>query len=175
MIEIPLTQGQVTIIDDEDYVLVGLHNWSVKHAANDRIYYASTNIRRKNRWRGVLLHRFLMGEPLGLQIDHINGDTLDNRRNNLRFATNQQNSINQRSKGGSSRYKGVGWHKKRRAWEAQMCINGKSKFLGYFDDEKDAALAYDEKAFEAWGEFARLNFPLAYWAGRGRDGSIGSL
>jgi HNH endonuclease len=94
------------------------------------------------------------------EIDHINGDCLDNRRENLRKATRSQNMANQPKIGGtwSSHYKGVTWFKQRQKWRAQIKIEGRNHHLGLFINEDDAAKAYDEAAFQAFGEFAHLNF-----------------
>lgn len=101
-----------------------------------------------------------MTAPTGLVVDHINHNGLDNRRRNLRIVTAKQNSWNMRSaKGrGTSNYKGVGWVKNKRKWRASISIDNKPKHLGYFEDEKKAAAAYDKAAKEHRGEFAVLNF-----------------
>jgi len=89
---------------------------------------------------------------------HINGCGLDNRKANLRPVTHAQNHQNRRKiSGTTSRYKGVSWYKRRNRWHATIQINRKTKDLGYFEKEEDAAHAYDEAAKEAVGEFARLN------------------
>lgn len=100
----------------------------------------------------------LLGAVGGLYIDHRNGNGLDNRRDNLRRATMSQNIANQFPRGGSSKYKGVCRSKRSGGWLAQICVNRKSIYLGRFGTEEEAARAYDVKAKEVWGEFARLNF-----------------
>ena len=163
MIEIPLTKNKIAIVDTEDAVIINMYSWSTRHhkSKNSERFYATTCIKRSGNWRPVSLHRFLMGEPKGMCVDHINGDTLDNRRNNLRIVTAQQNCLNQHFRKGTSVYKGVAWCKREERWDIRIMINGKSIFLGYDDDEKEAALVYDEKAFESFGEYAKLNFPLS--------------
>jgi hypothetical protein len=109
------------------------------------------------------LNRVIMDAPPGLLVDHRNGNTLDNRRTNLRLATCSQNRINsQRDKSKtSSRYVGVSLEKGRGKWLAYISYNGKRIHLGRFDNELDAARAYDLAAVKYHGEFARLNFPEA--------------
>ncbi len=105
------------------------------------------------------MHRMIMGEPKGMFVDHIDGNSQNNRRSNLRICTPAQNLQNQRPKGGTSRYKGVYFHKKDNKWMAKIGFNGKNTYLGLFEDEILAARAYDKKAKELFGEFAYLNFP----------------
>ena len=91
-------------------------------------------------------------------LDHINGIRDDNRIENLREANNQQNQFNSNSNTGYSKYKGVCWDKPRQKWRAYYMINGKYKFIGNFDDEVEAALAYDDTVRKIHGNFTRLNF-----------------
>ena len=116
------------------------------------------------RWaknKNVKMHQVIMGTEEGKVIDHINSNGLDNRKTNVRFATSQQNSWNQRKQRGNSRskYKGVHWEKKRKEWRARITFKGRVVHLGRFDTEEEAAMAYDGKAREFFGEFAWLNFP----------------
>jgi hypothetical protein len=121
-------------------------------------FYARRSFKENGSKRSIRLHRFLMDAPEGTQVDHINGDGLDNRRCNLRFATQAQNQANQRSaRGSSSMFKGVGWFKQTKRWVARIKKDKKEYHLGYFDDEIKAAEAYDIKAKELFGEFAKLN------------------
>lgn len=97
---------------------------------------------------------FFLGEEY---IDHINRDKTDNRLINLRVCTHAQNLANQKSQGGTSKFKGVCWCEPRKKWRAYVNKNKKQYFLGYFVDEKSAAQAHDKKAKELHGEFACLN------------------
>lgn len=126
--------------------------------------YAQTHVQLTDGRKTVItMHRLLM--PGVAQIDHLDGDGLNNQRiTNLRPATDPQNHANQRASltyGGratSSQYKGVTWAKNKDRWVAQIQANGRRKFLGYFTDEITAALVYDAAARTAFGEYARTNF-----------------
>lgn len=146
--EIPLTRGYVALVDDEDYpTVVALGPWHVK--IDDRRRYAAHSVSRSQK---VVLHRFLTGVEL---VDHVNGDGLDNRRANLRRATDQQNSWNRGMRSdNTSGYKGAKRHTGGR-WQAT--ISG--RYLGLFPTAEDAARAYDAAALDQFGEYARLNFP----------------
>lgn len=149
---IPLTQGQVAIVDAEDYERLSKYKWyGAKTRGN---YYAYRN--RNNRT--VSMHREIMGEPKGMCVDHKDGNGLNNRKSNLRICTVAQNIRNRRLVGGSSRYKGVYFQKSINKWKADITFNGRRIYIGCFADEIDAAKAYDKNAKELFGEFAYLNF-----------------
>lgn len=154
---VPLTQGQMAIVDASDHDLVMRHNW---HA--DKINEAGFYVARRLPGRKIeYLHRLLAGAENGLQVDHIDGDTLNNRRSNLRACTARQNQRNRKPwSRGTSKFKGVSWSTSGRKWRAGIKVGTKSRSLGRFTNELEAARAYDRAASEHFGEFAWLNFPL---------------
>ncbi len=152
---IPLTRGKYAMVDAADYPWLSEYKWHVVAPGKE---YAG----RKQQGKTVYMHREIMQPPLGMMVDHIDGNSLNNCRRNLRNCTNQQNMQNiRKSPRVGSRYKGVYYDKRRRTFSAKICHNGKSYHLGTFATEIEAARAYDRKALELFGEFARLNFPDA--------------
>ena len=156
---IPLTRGFVALVDDEDYARLVAHKWCAM--TNGHTSYA---VRARSRRHGgrpglILMHRIIIGATDEQIVDHENGNGLDNRRANLRFATESQNHWNQRPQvGRSSRFKGVSWHRLHARWRATIWFGGRSHALGYFSVETDAARAYDAAARTHFGAFARTNF-----------------
>lgn len=154
MREVFLTQGKVALVDDSDYLAVNTFTWYAHKRG--RCFYAA----RKSLGKTLSLHNILM--PGVGRVDHKNGNGLDNQRHNLRPATarqNQQASLRKRLNV-SSNYRGVSWNTEHTKWTAQIQVNGVVKFLGRFQQEKDAALAYDAAARMFFGEFAAPNFEL---------------
>lgn len=154
MKKIKLTQNQFALVDNEDYEELSKYKWCAS-----KLHYggfiAIRGVWVNGKTINISMHRQIMNVPKGLDIDHKNHETLDNRRCNLRKATSSQNHMNSRKrKGCSSRFKGVSWHKLTRKWRAYICLNGKICHLGLFINEIDAAKAYDKKAKELFGEFA---------------------
>ncbi len=147
--------GVETLIDDSDYTKVSGFVWRVANTSGGKSYIV-TNFNSRLRY----LHRFIMQAKDGQHIDHINGNTYDNRRDNLRFATHAENTRNCskcKTGRGSSKYKGVSLDKTK--WRARITFNANTETIGYFKDEVEAANAYDKKAIELFGDFAKLNFP----------------
>ena len=160
MIEIPLTQGKVALIDDEDYELVSKYKW-FPQKGNNTVYLVahSKGVPSKER-KTIRMHRLIMNAQPGQKIDHVNGNGLDNRKENLRFATSQQNSQNLRRFEGVSKYKGVVYDtnpKQKNKWRARITVNKNRIHLGRFPSEREAAFAYNEAAIKYFGGFARLN------------------
>ena len=152
--EIPLTKGLVALIDDEDYERVNQYKWYA--CKNSNTYYVKHTINHHSKF---LLHRFILGVKPNEQVDHINGNGLDNRICNLRITTQSQNLMNRKkfTRLCSSKYKGVCWCKQTHKWSAKIQVNGKRKHLGRFLNEDDAGKAYNEAAKKHYGEYARLN------------------
>ena len=160
VVEIQLSQGLVGLIDEEDAEFVLRWKWYAIRSKHT-FYVIRNHPASEDRGRQtVRLHRELLKAPEVMEVDHINGNGLDNRRCNIRLATCAQNSRNRRSLiGSTSHYLGVSWHKTNLRWQAQIQAEGRQIHLGVFVDEVDAAKAYDDAARLYHGEFARLNFP----------------
>lgn len=149
MKEIKLSKGKVTIVDDCDYEYCILYKWYTSSKG-----YAVRTYKGKT----ICLHREILNVSKGLEVDHINGDRLDNRRENLRIVTSHQNGLNKiKRKEASSKYKGV--HKCSRSGKyiARIMLGSKRKYLGLFLSEEEAAKAYNKEALKLHGEYASLN------------------
>lgn len=151
MKEIHATRGLVVMVDDDDYEKLIAYKWSFNNG------YANSS-------RVGMMHRVIMGNPNG-QVDHINGNRADNRRCNLRLATQKENSQNKTKFWGKSKYKGVLWDNKSECWQSRIFSQGKSIFLGNFRNEQNAAQAYNEAALKYFGEFSALNVIDGYTTG----------
>lgn len=148
--QIPVGDGCYAYVDAADYEWLSQWTWHLQNG------YA---VRRKKR-KTIYMHREIMQTPQGMIVDHKNRNKLDNTRDNLRNCTYAENTANQtRRRGTSSRFLGVSYKKDHKKWCAQFPQNGRSRCIGYFTDEVDAARAYDRRAVEMLGAAARLNFP----------------
>jgi hypothetical protein len=163
MKRISLTQNKFAIVDDEDYAELSKYKWcAANHKGKWCAVRYSKEEYRKTGSRGTLvsMHRQIMKAEKREQIDHKDGNELNNQKENLRFSTQQQNVFNQMPiRQGTSKYKGVSWCRESHDWYASIKHNGKSKNLGHFINEINAAKAYDTAAKQLFGEFARTNFP----------------
>lgn len=163
MKQIPLTQGQYTLVDDTDYDWLNQWKWCVIKDRSGAFYVVRNLTIEKGKKRLIRMSRQILGLTYGdkRQADHKDHNTLDNQRSNLRICTHQQNNMNRKSfSNTSSKYKGVTWSKQAKKWIAHIQVNKKVKYLRLFDSEKDAAEAYDRAAIQEFGEFAYLNYPL---------------
>jgi hypothetical protein len=151
---IELTQGKYAIVSFEDYEKINQRKWRALRSPNT--FYAV----RTEKDKIIYMHNEIMPPTPDRMVDHIDHNGLNNSRGNLQLATPSQNACNRRKKNikCSSKYKGVCFHKWAGKWMSAVKVNGKRIHLGYFDNERDAAKAYDEAAKEYHGKFASLNF-----------------
>jgi hypothetical protein len=154
---ISLTQGQVAIVDADDFEWLSQFAWYAHICRNTRQYYARCGIGPKRNMHQILMHRMILGltNPR-IGVDHINRDTLDNRRVNLRIATKSQNGANAKVRSdNTSGLKGVSFHKGAGKWAAQIHKDGRTLYLGLHATPESAHKAYCEAAAKVHGEFAR--------------------
>jgi len=156
MATIPLTRGRTTAVDDGDHERVARIKWMFRpkrHRPDNGYAWGIVDGRR------IPMHRFILGSPAGQQVDHIDGDGLNNCRANLRLATLLENCRNRKKQRApsASRFKGVA-RTSVGAWRAYIYLNGRQKWLGSHATEEDAARAYDAAAISLFGAFARPNF-----------------
>lgn len=150
---IQLTKGKFAIVDDDDYDWIMKWKWYVNSNG-----YAVRAIRNASTHKDIRMHREIANTPEGMDTDHINGNKLDNRKCNLRICTRSENHRNRcKLQGTASRYKGVTWNDRLKKWQTRIDIPGKQIYLGYYNNEISAALAYNEAAKRIFGEFAKLN------------------
>ena len=148
------------LVDDEDYAILTKFKWHANKTAKSNIYATTEAPKVNGKRQRVKMHRFILGlKDVKVCVDHIDGDGLNNQRNNLRICTQMQNTHNRRKRGtrSTSKYLGVSFNKRHKKWRACIKTNGKSLHIGAFINEIDAAKAYNKKALELRGEFAKLN------------------
>ncbi len=154
MKKIELTKGYSTIVDDADFEYLNQWSWYFDNGYVARNKYC----RKTQKCKIILMHREILKTPQDKDSDHKNGDKLDNRKVNLRICTRSQNKMNSgKYSNNTSTFKGVSFNKQRKRWRVQIQINRNLKYLGYFKDIEEAALAYNAAAIKYHGEFAYLN------------------
>lgn len=144
---IMLTRGKVAVVDDDDYAWLSQWKWCVSGR------YAASRIDGEL----IYMHRLIMGAQPGVGVDHVSGERFDNRRCNLRFATQKENSRNQKRRKQHG-YKGVYQRKDTRKWQVKIMVDYRAINLGCYTNEEIAATAYDVAARIFFGEFAKTNF-----------------
>lgn len=151
---IPLTKGLYATVDDEDYEYLSKFNWCANKGAKHKTYYAVRGTRKQGKYRRIFMHRVIAQARTGETVDHRNHNTLDNQRENLRVGTQALNLLNRLpAKDGKSRYKGVSFYTPTLQWVAVF----RGQHIGYFNNEVDAARAYNATAKAAGGDWALLN------------------
>lgn len=154
---IPLTRGQVALVDDDDFERLSKHRWCYL-SGDAGAGYAYRHIREDGKQKTILMHRAIMNPTKGFEIDHIDHDGLNNSKSNMREVTHAQNMMNLRANaGGTSAYKGVCFPTDSRNFVAQIQVNHKTIYLGCFTDERLAAQAYNNAAVKYYGAYACLN------------------
>lgn len=154
---ITLTQGKVTLVDDNLFEELNQFKWHTKKEKDT--CYARRNIIKNGKKTSILMHRVILGlTDRNIHADHINGDGLNNQLTNLRACTHKENLRNQRNQSGcSSIYKGVSFNKERKNWESKIKVDKKTIHLGRFTSEIEAAQKYNIASLKYFGEFSRLN------------------
>ena len=153
---IPLTQGKFTMVDDENYDwLIAIGKWHYTKSG----YAARHSPRIGGGQHTIWMHRLIAKTPVDMETDHIDGNRLNNQRENLRHCTLSQNQHNRNTQANNtSGYKGVTWNRRDKEWRARIRLNWKSISLGYFSTAEEAARVYDTAARDLHGEFANINF-----------------
>jgi len=156
--QIPLTRGQVALVDEADYDWLNQWKWCAHYDVQFDRWVAVRAGRKEDDSHLVYMHRQITAAKKGQQVDHINRDPLDNRRSNLRICSQSENQRNRAThKNNKSGYKGVRWVESMRKWRVNIGKDGRHIHLGYYDNIIMAARAYNAAAVEHFGEFARLN------------------
>jgi hypothetical protein len=158
MPEIRLTQGRVAVVDEQDFAGLSALKWMASCKRGK--WYACRFVRSNGQRKPEYMARVILAAPPDRFVDHINGDTLDNRRANLRLCTHAENQRNRHDRRSASGFRGVRRidRNPRRPWVAEIQVLGRKRHLGYFESAEAAACAYDAAAAEHFGAFASPNF-----------------
>ena len=157
MMEIPLTQGKVTLVDDRDYGYLMAWKWRASKQRNGD-FYAKRNVSINGNQFSVYMHRVILSTFKGLLTDHRNTNTLDNRRLNLRLCNKSENAHNCGVRSdNSSGHRGICWHKRAKKWQVRLKSHNVNKYLGTFTTLQDAVAARKAAEEKYVGEFAFNN------------------
>jgi len=157
---LPLNKGLYALLDDDDFFRIRQRGW---HAVKKyQITYVRRTVGKRGQQKCVYLHHEVLGVISGKHIDHINGDGLDNRKENLRITSPSHNQANRKNKNknNTSGFRGVTFSKRDQIWIAQIMVNRRCLCVGRFDSAIEAAKARDAAALKIFGDCAVLNFPL---------------
>ena len=156
MKKIKLTQDKYVLVDDEDYAMLDKYDWHAKRTP--KTFYAARQIREKNGKQTTLrMHRFLINAPKESEVDHKDGNGLNNQKFNLRLATHSQNMMNKSKQvRNTSGFKGVSWDKTHKKWQAYITLNRIQKNLGYFKSKQEAHQARSGATPVYHKEFAHI-------------------
>lgn len=160
MKKIKLTQGKFALVDDDDFERLSQHKW---HYAEDAKKGKPGYAKRRTPGRGpwIWMHKEIIGAGSNTQVDHIDGNKLNNSKSNLRKCSPTQNKQNRTlTNKNKTGFKGVSWVVRANSWRARLHCNGKERWAGYWKDIKQAALAYDRMAKKHFGQFAKTNADL---------------
>ena len=149
-------------IDGEDLEKVKTHIWCVSYDPTIKNFYVTCTDRTGEKQTSIRLHRFILDAPNNMHVDHIDGNPLNNQKENLRLCTHQQNSYNRKKRVCTNKTKYKGVTKNKYKFEASIGYNGKRIYLGLFSTQEEAAAKYNEAALKYFGEFARLNIIEEY-------------
>lgn len=158
MKRIELTKGYFATVDEEDYPALSVYKWHYTESAKNKGYAKRRDYPKgkKGKGFGIYMHRAIMNPSKGKAVDHINGNTLDNRKANLRICAHRENLRNRGKQcNNTSGYKGVSWHKQMKKWTARIMANNKYMSLGLFCRKEDAAEAYKKASKKYHGEFSQ--------------------
>lgn len=156
MKEIQLSQGKVALIDDDDFERVNQFKWSFGVSKRDKTIYVKRRDWSKKEY--IKLHRFILNAPKNKQVDHIDGNGLNNQKSNLRLCSQSENKRNSKIySNNTSGYKGVTFSRSNSKWIARVMVNKKYVNFGSYKTKEEAAIAYNNAAIKHYGNFARIN------------------